>query len=101
MITTFQTTVYHFLSGAAMMGGWVCGLFFLRFWRRTGDRFFLIFGLAFWTLAVERVGLIFIDPQVEDRQPVIYLIRMTAFLLILYAIWEKNRPRQGSSPKKV
>jgi hypothetical protein len=92
LITDFQTNAYDFLSGAAMMGAWVCGLHFMRFWRRTGDRFFLLFALAFWSLAIERIGLIFVDPKIEDRQPVIYLIRLIAFLLILAAVWVKNRP---------
>lgn len=101
MITPVQTYGYHFLSGAALMGGWVCGLFFFRFWRKTRDRFFLVFGLAFWTLAIERVGLVFVNPTIEDRQPVIYLIRLLAFLLILYAVWEKNRPARAGSSDKV
>lgn len=86
------TNAYNFISGMAMMGAFVSGLLFLRFWRRTGDRFFLIFGLAFWVLAIERIGLIFVNPMAEDHEPVIYLMRMFAFLLILSAVWDKNRP---------
>ena len=87
----FRANAYHFLSGAAMMGACVCGLYFMRFWKLTGDRFFFFFGLAFWVLAIERIGLVFIDPQIEDRTPAIYLSRMFAFLLILLAIGLKNR----------
>jgi len=90
-----HTNGYHFLSGAAMMAGWVCGLHFMRFWRQTGDRFFFLFALAFWVLALERVALIFIDPQIEDRTPAVYLTRLIAFMLILSAIWQKNRPRRS------
>ncbi|MBS1962376.1 MAG: hypothetical protein JST04_09185 [Bdellovibrionales bacterium] len=98
--TLLETNFYHFFSGATMMAAWVCGLLFMRFWRRTADRFFLLFGLAFWTMSVERACLIFIDPKIEDREPVVYLIRLSAFLLILGAIWEKNRPARKALPGK-
>ncbi len=84
--------IYQFVSGVAAMGAWVCGTFFLRFWRRTSDRLFLIFGVAFWILAIERIGLAFRDPEAENSA-VIYLMRMAAFSTILYGIWDKNRPR--------
>lgn len=84
----------HFISGAIMMGFWVGGMFFLRFWRKTRDSFFLIFALAFWILALERLPLAFVEPAVESRHYV-YLIRLLAFILILFAIWSKNRAKTG------
>ena len=39
-------TLYNFLSGAVALGYLVCGLFFLRFWRRTRDSLFMAFALA-------------------------------------------------------
>ena len=41
-----------FLSGAVVMGFWLAGLFFLRFWRRTRDELFLAFTLSFWLLGL-------------------------------------------------
>jgi hypothetical protein len=85
----------QFLSGAIMMACAVAGLFFLRFWRKTADRLFAIFAVAFWMLAVERLVLAMIRETNEVRGYV-YIIRFFAFLLILWAIADKNRP--GNPP---
>ncbi len=80
------------LSGAIAAGWLTAGLFFFRFWRRSGDRFFLWFALSFWLEAIDRVALgLFVGGQ-EDS-PVIYGLRVVAYGFILYAIWQKNRPR--------
>jgi len=79
-----------FLSGAVVMGFWLAGLFFLRFWKRTHDELFLAFTLAFWLLGLGQALLAFSDVLVEERSW-LYLIRLTAFVLILGAIWRKNR----------
>ncbi|HEY7613921.1 MAG TPA: DUF5985 family protein [Gemmatimonadales bacterium] len=82
------------VSGAIIMGYVVAGLFFLRFWRETRDRLFLIFAGAFWILGVQRLALAFMGNMVEDDTG-LYLVRLFAFLLILGAIVDKNR----SSPR--
>lgn len=48
----------NFLIGMIAMALVTAGLFFLRFWRDTGDRLFLIFAIAFWLLALTRCTLI-------------------------------------------
>jgi hypothetical protein len=78
-----------FLSGAVVMGFLVAGLFFLRFWKRTRDRLFLAFTLAFWLLGLTQGLLAFSVVPVEERSW-LYLLRLTAFVLILWAIWDKN-----------
>jgi len=80
----------QFLSGAIMMACWVAGLFFLRFWKKTADRLFAIFAVAFWMLAFERLILAMIQEANEVRGYV-YIIRFLAFVLILWAIIDKNR----------
>jgi hypothetical protein len=80
----------NLMAGAIVMGYAVCGLFFLRFWRRTGDRLFLVFALAFWMLGLQRLAFAFTEP-VEESRTGFYLIRLFAFLLILWAIVEKNK----------
>lgn len=82
----------QFLSGAIMMACWVVGLFFLRFWKKTQDRLFAIFAVAFWMLAIERIVLAAMNETSESRG-YIYIIRFFAFILILWAIADKNRPR--------
>ncbi len=78
------------MAGALVMGYAVCGLFFLRFWRQTGDRLFLVFALAFWILGLQRLALAVVEP-VEESRTGLYLVRLFAFLLILGAIIDKNR----------
>ena len=79
------------VSGAMVMGYLVAGLFFLRFWRDTRDRLFAIFAGAFWLLAVQRGVLTVAVHQGEEGSVGIYGLRLVAFLLILYAIIDKNR----------
>jgi hypothetical protein len=77
-----------FLFGAIFMGFALAGLFFFRFWRRTGDRLFLMFALAFGLLALERLALAFVFSGNELK---VYLFRLAAFALILIAVVQKNR----------
>ena len=79
-----------FLQGVSATGALVCGLFFLRFWRDSGDRLFLFFAAAFWLLAVSWTLLGLISPT-EETRPYIYAIRLLAFLLIIAGIADKNR----------
>ena len=80
------------LLGAIAMASMVAALFFLRFWRSTGDRFFLFFALSFFIDGINRAVL---GPAVQttDEAPAYYLVRLLSYGLILYAILDKNRPR--------
>jgi len=83
------------LTGAITMGSLVIALFFLRFWRNSGDRFFLYFSLSFSIEGVHRLYSALHDGGGEDS-PLHYLIRLLAYGLILWAILEKNLPRERS-----
>ena len=83
-------TLYDFLSGAVALGFFVCGLFFLRFWRRTRDQLFLAFALAFALLGTGQSILALANIPTEERGS-LYLIRLVAFVIILFAIFRKNR----------
>lgn len=85
-----HVSLYDFLSGAVSFGFLVCGLFFLRFWRRTRDELFIAFALAFALLGVVQAALALADISTEERAP-IYLFRLLAFVIILFAIFRKNR----------
>jgi hypothetical protein len=77
-------------SGILLMGYAVAGLFFFRFWHETRDRLFGIFGCAFVVLAFQRLALAVVPPEQQD--PVLlYSVRLLAFVLILWAIIDKNR----------
>ena len=82
--------LYDFLSGAVSLGFLVCALFFLRFWRRTKDGLFMAFALAFGLLGLGQAILALANIPTEERGS-IYLIRLAAFALIIFAILRKNR----------
>jgi hypothetical protein len=89
-MSDLRAAIVLLISGAIVMGYGVAGLFFLRFWRETRDRLFLIFAGAFWLLGAQRLALAFSGTMVEDDTG-LYLVRLFAFLLILGAIVDKNR----------
>jgi hypothetical protein len=79
--------------GGICVGSLVAGLFFLRFWRQTHDRFFVFFALSFWIEGVNRIAMIlYADPR-EDA-PGYYIVRLVAYGLIIAAIVDKNRARR-------
>jgi len=80
------------LLGAIAMASLTIGLFFLRFWRDTGDRFFLFFAAAFGIEGVNRVaqGL---SEAPEETEPIFFLVRLFSFLLIIAAVVDKNRSK--------
>ena len=80
----------HFMLGAIVMACVVASLFFLRFWRKTGDRLFGLFAVAFGVLAVNWVALAFAGGD-ETIRTLLYAVRLLAFLSILVAIVDKNR----------
>jgi hypothetical protein len=88
--------VIEFLAGALTLAYVLAGVHFLRFWRKTRDRLFLAFALAFWLLTANQaaVALMGVD---DERTGYVYVLRVLGFLLILLAIVDKNvsrsRPR--------
>ncbi len=85
----------QFLFGAIVMACAVAGLFFLRFWRKTRDRLFAVFAVAFWVLGLNWLALAF--TRADEVRPALYVVRLLAFLLILVAIIDKNRSRARPS----
>jgi len=80
----------EFLLGFTALGCLTIAVFFLRFWRGTGDRFFALMSLAFAIFGVNRIVLGFLDEDNEAR-PAIYLFRLLAFVVIIVAIIDKDR----------
>ena len=88
--------------GAIAMASWVAGLFFLRFWRDTHDRLFFIFAIAFWLLGLTRLALVVLHGEKllhSEEHSYVYWVRLIAFVLILLAIIDKNRPRAGRATR--
>ena len=86
-------TLHPFLNGAIAMCCGIVGLYFLRFWRKSHDRLFILFAIAFWVLGVNRVALTFISPN--ETRTYLYVVRLVAFLIILIAVIDKNRARSA------
>lgn len=82
--------VQLFLSGAISMACLTIALFFVLFWRRTKDRLFLTFAAAFGLLMIERIILVILGPT-HEFTPFVYLVRFSAFVLIILAVIDKNR----------
>ena len=85
MIETLNTYFLGVLSTLCF----VCGLFFLRYWRLASDRFFLFFTIAFLSLGLNWALLIGRHPR--DEYSVLLPAQTVAFLLIVAAIVDKNR----------
>jgi uncharacterized membrane protein HdeD (DUF308 family) len=83
------------MLGAIAMGTLIIGLFFLRFWKKTRDRFFIFFALAFFLEGLNRT-LLGLNYQANENEPIFYLVRLLSFILILIAIVDKNR--KSNSP---
>jgi Family of unknown function (DUF5985) len=85
------------LHGAVMMGYGCVALFFLRYWRSSRDRLFGLFALAFTVFGANSaaISLLRVD---DERNYFLYVARLCAFGIILYAIWDKNRARPSAGP---
>lgn len=86
-------TVRTLAHGASMMGCWVAALYFLRFWKTSRDRLFAFFAVAFVLLSVNWAAINLLRAD-DERRTLLFGLRLAAFLLILYGIWDKNRLRR-------
>jgi hypothetical protein len=82
------------LLGAIAAACFAVGLCFLRYWHSTRDRLFLFFMLSFWIEAANRVHMA-LTASWNESEPSHYIVRLASYVLIVLAIWDKNRPRKG------
>jgi membrane-associated PAP2 superfamily phosphatase len=87
--------VVPFVDGAKSAGYVDAGLFFLRFWARTRDRLFAAFAAAFWLMALNQAVAEFWRHDHAENS-VAYLLRLSAFVLIIVAVLSKNSGRTGA-----
>jgi hypothetical protein len=78
-----------FLLGVIVIASLVAAGFFWKFYRQTRDTLFLAFCAAFFVESVNRTFFLFLETP-NEGSPVIYTVRLVAFLLILAAIVRKN-----------
>ena len=81
-------SLLDYLAGAATLGYLVVSGFFFRFWRRTHERLFLAFGVAFAFLALNQASATYFEAG-DERTLIAYALRVIGFLLILVAIVDK------------
>jgi hypothetical protein len=86
--------VNQWLMGGITVACLAVGMFFLRYWRSSGDRFFVFFALSFWLEAGNRAYMA-LALSLDEASPVHYVVRLASYCLILVAIWDKNRRRRG------
>jgi membrane associated rhomboid family serine protease len=79
----------EFLAGACTLAFAVAAAYFLRFWRKTGDRLFASFALAFLLMALNQLAVAAFEAS-DERSGYSYVLRVLGFVLILYAIVDKN-----------
>jgi len=77
-----------FIGGAICMGEFAIAMAFFRHWRRLRDRLFAWFAAAFVLLAFERVLLL--GRTAGDDTPAVYVTRLIAYLLIIFAVIDRN-----------
>ncbi len=85
-----------YLSGALTLGFLLCGAFFIRFWRRTGDRLFLHFALGFGLFALNQAISAALGPRTDEIRYE-YILRVLGFLWIIVGIVKKNAESPSGS----
>jgi hypothetical protein len=87
--------MFSLMTGMSGMGFLIAAVFFLRFWRRTGDRLFVTFAAAFVLLALNQI-LLGLPIIAREDQSLLYLPRVAAFALLIVAIVLKNVAKRPS-----
>lgn len=88
----------EYFAGAVTMGFMVTAAFFLRFWLRTSDRFFLAFAVAFLLFAMNQLLATWFGAT-DEHVAYTYLLRVLGYLLILSAIFDKNWSRKKGAAR--
>jgi hypothetical protein len=79
----------EFMSGALTLAYLLSAIFFLRFWKRTDDRLFRHFAVAFCLFTLNQI-VNSIPAVNSETGGVEYILRVLGFVWILAAIAEKN-----------
>lgn len=89
-----MTHIEGFLLGIIVTSTFVAAMFFLRFWRRTGDALFFAFGLSFLIETFNRCATLYVE-RPDEGVPWIYVVRLASYAVILIGIAQKNRRPRG------
>ena len=94
-----MTALDGFLVGIILAASLVASIFFLKFWRATRDQLFLAFAVALALEGLTRVYTL-VTADTYEGTPAIYVLRLVAYLIILAAIFRKNRRSQRDRQKQ-
>ena len=83
----------EFLDGVAFAGFLGVSAWFVRTWLSSRDRLLLAFAIAFGLFAVNRL-LLAATERADETQTVLYLLRATAFVVVIAALIDRNRGRR-------
>ena len=97
MTPDLRATLLIAASGALTIAYAIIALFFFKFRSRTGDRLFALFALAFLILSGQRLVLT-VAREWGEHSVWLYTLRLLAFVVIVYAIVDKNRGRPRPEP---
>jgi hypothetical protein len=95
-----MTAVLMALYGGCAAVSATVGLVFLRYWKAEHDRLFGFFAGAFWCFAAGWTLRIVL--AIHEGEAYVFLPRLLGFLLIIVAIFDKNRRARrsgGSAPE--
>lgn len=97
MTPDLRATLLIAASGALTLAYAIIALFFYKFRSRSGDRLFTLFALAFLILSGQRLVLT-VAREWGENSVWLYSLRLLAFVVIVYAIVDKNRERPRPVP---
>lgn len=92
MSPDLRATLLIAASGALTVAYALISLFFFKFRSRSGDRLFTLFAMAFLILSGQRLVLT-VAREWGENSVWLYSLRLLAFVVIVYAIVDKNRQR--------
>lgn len=78
-----------FMSSAIATLCFVAALFFVRYWRSSRDKLFLWFAFSFALEGANRTAMT-LAGQLSEAEPIHYSIRALSFILIAFAVIQKN-----------
>ena len=77
------------LSGALVLSYLMAGAYFFKFWRSTGDRLVIHFGVAFWLFVLNQLATS-IPAIADETDGYEYVLRVAGFIVIIVGIVDKN-----------
>lgn len=92
-----RATLLIAASGALTALYAIIALYFFKFSARSGDRLFTLFASAFLILGAQRLVLT-VAREWGENSAWLYGMRLLAFVIIVYAIIDKNRATPRREP---